>query len=79
MGRGTLMIAARPKVELEPQDGELDELRILVSWRCLMLLDLGFTIEQAVGLATQRDFDWHKAESLRRRGCPTDLAVRILS
>jgi hypothetical protein len=54
------------------------ELQIL-SWRLRRLLEAGFGIELAEGLAADRRMDLHALLSLVERGCPPALAARILS
>jgi hypothetical protein len=47
-------------------------------WRVEMLVELGFTPEDAAYLAAVRDLDWHEAERLVRLGCPSELVLEIL-
>lgn len=64
-----------------PQPDSSDELSAaaqVTAWRSLMLLDLGFSMDQVQKLATRLDFDWHEAERLRRLGCSPEVAFDIL-
>jgi hypothetical protein len=47
-------------------------------WRTAELMRVGFPGDDAVALAVRTDVDLHEAIQLIKRGCPTDLAVRIL-
>jgi hypothetical protein len=47
-------------------------------WRTAELIRVGFPGDDAVALAVRTDVDLHEAIQLIKRGCPTDLAVRIL-
>jgi hypothetical protein len=48
-------------------------------WRTAELMRVGFPGDDAVALAARFDVDLHEAIELVRRGCPTELAIRILS
>ena len=48
-------------------------------WRTSELMRVGFPGDDAVALAARFDVDLHEAIELVRRGCPPDLALRILS
>ncbi|HKU56031.1 MAG TPA: hypothetical protein VJP41_03320 [Gaiellaceae bacterium] len=48
-------------------------------WRTAELMRVGFPGDDAVALAARFDVDLHEAIELVRRGCPPDLALRILS
>ncbi len=50
----------------------------VLRWRFDVLLRVGFDIEQAAVVAANVEIDLHAAEDLLRRGCPSDLALRIL-
>lgn len=50
----------------------------VLRWRFDVLIRVGFDIEQAAVVAANVEIDLHAAESLMARGCPPDLAVRIL-
>ena len=47
-------------------------------WRAEELERAGFDACSAAQLAARSDVDLHKAIALIRRGCPPDLAARIL-
>ncbi|HEX5173908.1 MAG TPA: hypothetical protein VFV91_07170 [Gaiellaceae bacterium] len=47
-------------------------------WRTAELMRVGFPGDDAVALAVRTDVDLHEAVELVRRGCPPDLAARIL-
>lgn len=47
-------------------------------WRAEELMRAGFDPSTAVELAISADVDLHAAIDLLERGCPADLAVRIL-
>jgi hypothetical protein len=48
-------------------------------WRTSELMRVGFPGDDAVALAARLDVDLHEAIELVRRGCPPQLAIRILS
>jgi hypothetical protein len=54
------------------------ELERVERWRTAELLRVGFPGDDAVTLAARTDVDLHEAIELIRRGCPPELAVRIL-
>jgi len=54
------------------------ELERIESWRGERLRSAGFTPEAAEQLAGRHDVDLHDAIELVERGCPPDVAVRIL-
>jgi len=47
-------------------------------WRMEELLRVGFDLESATLLASELEIDLHGATDLVERGCPPDLAARIL-
>jgi hypothetical protein len=47
-------------------------------WRTAELMRVGFAGDDAVALAARTDVDLHEAIELVQRGCPPELAVRIL-
>jgi hypothetical protein len=51
----------------------------LRSWRRHQLLAAGFPLPMAATLDGDRRFDLHALIELVERGCPPDLAVRILA
>ena len=48
-------------------------------WRTSELMRVGFPGDDAVALAARLDVDLHEAIELVKRGCPPQLAIRILS
>lgn len=54
------------------------ELDRVERWRTTELMRVGFPGDDAVALASRTDVDLHEAIELVQRGCPPDLAVRIL-
>ena len=55
------------------------ELERVERWRAAELLRVGFAGDDAVALAARFDVDLHEAIELVQRGCPPQLAIRILS
>jgi hypothetical protein len=51
----------------------------VVSWRLCRLMESGFAQDLAQRLASTAGVDVHALLQLVDRGCPTDLAARILS
>ena len=47
-------------------------------WRTSELMRVGFAGDDAVALAARFDVDLHEAIELVERGCPPELAIRIL-
>ena len=54
------------------------ELERVERWRTAELMRVGFAGDDAVALAVKADVDLHEAIALVERGCPPELAVRIL-
>jgi hypothetical protein len=54
------------------------ELDRVERWRTAELMRVGFAGDDAVVLAGRFDVDLHEAIALVQRGCPPELAVRIL-
>jgi hypothetical protein len=54
------------------------ELDRVERWRTAELMRVGFAGDDAVALAVRLDIDLHEAIELVQRGCPPELAVRIL-
>ena len=50
----------------------------VLRWRFDVLIRVGFGIEQAAVIAANVEIDLHAAEDLLQRGCPQELALRIL-
>jgi hypothetical protein len=62
--------------ELEiPVDSEAER---VTWWRAEELLRAGYDPDSAFELAAQREVDLHAALELVGRGCPPDLAAKIL-
>ena len=55
------------------------ELDRVERWRTAELMRVGFPGDDAVALAARLDIDLHEAIALVQRGCPPELAIRILS
>jgi hypothetical protein len=51
----------------------------VVLWRCAQLTRAGFPLRLARETADDARFDLHALIELVERGCPPDLAVRILA
>ena len=54
------------------------ELDRVERWRTAELMRVGFPGDDAVALAARLDVDLHEAIELVQRGCPPELAFRIL-
>ena len=54
------------------------ELDRVERWRTAELMRVGFAGDDAVALAARLDVDLHQAIELVQRGCPPELAFRIL-
>ena len=50
----------------------------VLEWRFSQLTRSGFSLEDAIKLATRGDVDLHRAVDLLHRGCSTELALQIL-
>jgi hypothetical protein len=57
---------------------EITELERIERWRADELIRVGYDANQAMELAVRHDIDLHAAASLLEKGCPPDLALRIL-
>jgi hypothetical protein len=53
--------------------------REVAAWRRAQLVAAGFPLPLAVDVAGDRRFDLHALIDLVERGCPPELAVRILA
>jgi hypothetical protein len=51
----------------------------VIAWRAQRLCDVGFSRELAERVAADREYDVHALLELVDRGCPPDLAARILA
>jgi hypothetical protein len=56
-----------------------NEAEALAVWRCEQLVRSGFPLGLAAGLAGDGRYDLHELIELVERGCPVELAVRILA
>jgi hypothetical protein len=54
------------------------EMERVERWRTAELMRVGFAGDDAVALAVRSDVDLHQAIELVQRGCPPELAFRIL-
>ena len=50
----------------------------VVRWRMIVLLRAGYSWDDAVELATDTRVDLHAAAELLAKGCPSEIARRIL-
>jgi hypothetical protein len=57
---------------------EVDRELQVISWRREQLVRAGYQVADATALAFEGAVDLHAAVELRRRGCPSGTAVRIL-
>jgi hypothetical protein len=55
------------------------EARSVVAWRRRQLVDSGFPPPLAARMAADARYDLHALIELVERGCPAELAVRILA
>ena len=55
-----------------------DETSVVETWRAEQLEMAGYGAQHAAELAIRHDVDLHVAVELVSRGCPAELAVRIL-
>jgi hypothetical protein len=55
------------------------EVQSVVSWRRDQLVHAGFPLPSAARLARDARYDLHAVIELVERGCPPDLAMRIMS
>jgi hypothetical protein len=57
---------------------EVTEIERIEAWRSEELRRAGYDRRAASAVATRHDVDLHFAVDLLRRGCPPDLALKIL-
>jgi hypothetical protein len=55
-----------------------DETEMIEAWRAEALERAGYGARDAAKIASRHDIDLHLATDLLRRGCPAELALRIL-
>jgi hypothetical protein len=60
------------------EDLRIDEAAEVLAWRFDALCRSGFDLDAAAVLAANVEVDLHQAVELVGRGCPPDLAARIL-
>ena len=61
------------------QQRQRTERREIASWRRDRLTDAGFPLALAARLAADGGYDLHALIELTERGCPPELAARILA
>ncbi len=71
-----IRLFAMPTAELEQT--ECPEAEAVLRWRLDELLRAGYDVGTALALAATTDVDLHAAARLLARGCPVELAGRIL-
>ena len=54
------------------------EIERVERWRTAELMRVGFAGDDAIALAARTEVDLHEAIELVQRGCPPELAFRIL-
>jgi hypothetical protein len=59
-------------------DYSTDETELIHAWRVEALERAGYLPSEATELAMRVDIDLHGAVDLVERGCPSELALRIL-
>jgi hypothetical protein len=60
------------------EDLRIDEAAEVLAWRFDVLCRSGFDLDAAAVLAANVEVDLHEAIELVGRGCPPELAARIL-
>ena len=60
------------------EDLHVDEAAEVLAWRFDALCRTGFDLDAAAVIAANVEVDLHEAIDLVRRGCPPELAARIL-
>jgi hypothetical protein len=71
---GTILEEQMPAAEVH----EESEIQRIEHWRAEELERAGFSAAHASKLAARHDVDLHRAVELVERGCPADLAFKIL-
>ena len=66
----------RPVIDSRPYIAGWDD---VMDWRFDRLTAVGFEIDTAVAIAPNRGYDLHALLALVGRGCPPQLAARILA
>ena len=67
-----------PHLVATPESTDTEELLRVLVWRFKQLCRTGFELELATTLAARMDVDLHEAIDLVERGCPPEIAGRIL-
>ena len=60
------------------KSGRLRSADPILDWRLEQLIEAGYSAEDALMLAPRNDVDLHQAVALLRKGCPVEVALRIL-
>ena len=63
----------------QPVTAPQPELKPVECWRSMRLREAGFSHELAEALAQDKAYDIHAILTLLDRGCPPELAARILA
>ncbi len=61
-----------------PESTDTEQLLRVLVWRFKQLCRSGFELELATTIAARMDVDLHDAIKLVERGCPPELAGRII-
>jgi hypothetical protein len=64
-----------PAAEVHDTETEIERIE---RWRAGELIRAGYEPDAAAAMAARHDIDIHYAADLLRRGCPMEVAVRIL-
>jgi hypothetical protein len=64
-----------PAAELHSNETEQERIE---RWRAETLERAGFAVDDAAELASRHDVDLHTAIGLIEKGCPPEIALRIL-
>ena len=60
------------------EDLQVDEAADVLAWRFDTLCRSGYDLDAAAVIAANVEVDLHRAVDLVERGCPSDIASRIL-
>lgn len=71
-------VRSQPHTEKTGSSGDRES-HAVSAWRFHQAMTTGLPIEQALELADDTDVDIHRLSELVRRGCPVDLAARIVA
>lgn len=64
---------------MQVTDRQISDAELIFSWRRDQLVEAGFPRSLASATAKDSHFDVHALIELTERGCPPELAVRILA